>query len=55
MGTILILIGLFCVYLSETLWVMMYLKSEKENISKLDYFICCIPVLRTIYLLIEVE
>ena len=55
MGTIFIIIGLFCVYLSETLWVIMYAKSEKNKMRWLDYIVCCIPVLRTIYLLVEVE
>ena len=55
MGTIFIIIGLFCINLSETLWVIMYAKSEKNKMRLSDYIVCCIPVLRTIYLLIEVE
>lgn len=55
MGNILIIIGLFFIYLSETIWVMMYAEQEREKMSVVDYLICCIPVLRTIYLLIEVH
>lgn len=52
---ILILIGLFCIYLSETLWVIMFAETEKKEMTMIDYIVCCIPILRTIYLLVEVE
>lgn len=55
MGTILICIGLFLIYLSETLWVIMEAQKDRKEMKFLDYLICFIPAVRTIYLLIEVE
>ena len=55
MGTILIYIGLFMIYLSETFWVILEAQKDKKEMKLLDYIICFIPAIRTIYLLVGVE
>ena len=36
MGTILIYIGLFLIYLSETLMIMLYVQNEKDDLNVID-------------------
>lgn len=53
MGNVLIMLGLFFIYVSETLWVIMEAQKEREQMSIFEYIICCVPALRVIYLLVE--
>lgn len=54
MGIILILIGLFLIYMSTTMWFFMYMERERK-LKMLDYIIGFIPIVRTIYMMIEIE
>jgi hypothetical protein len=54
MGIILILIGLFFIYMSTTMWFFMYMEHERK-LKMLDYIIGFIPIVRTIYMMIEIK
>lgn len=54
MGMFLILMGISFVYIGTTMWYFIYLESERK-LKKIDYVIGMIPIVRTIYMMFEIE
>lgn len=53
MGILLMIVGLSFIYISATMLFFMYMEYERE-LKILDYIIGFIPIIREIYMIIEV-
>ena len=53
MGNILMMVGLFLIYVSATIRFLMFMGIERD-LKILDYIIGFIPIIRVVYMMIEV-
>lgn len=53
MGILLMIVGLSFIYISATMLFFMYMEYERD-LKVLDYIIGFIPIIREIYMIIEV-
>jgi len=53
MGNILMMVGLFLIYVSATIRFLMFIKMGRD-LKILDYIIGFIPIIRVVYMMIEV-
>ena len=54
MGILLMIVGLSFIYISATMLFFMYMEYERD-LKVLDYIIGFIPIIREIYMMVEVD